>query len=195
MRLRNTPERYGLVAMTLHWLIALLIFGMIGLGWYMTGLPVGVRKIQLYQLHKSLGITVLALVVLRLGWRLANRPPPLPDTIRGPERLLARVTHFGLYLLIVAMPLSGWIIASAATLPTSLYGLVPLPRLVAPDEATLHRAGAVHEVLAWAILVLAALHAAGAVKHHVIDKDNVLRRMLPVRLRPEPPAAAKEGRR
>lgn len=186
--LRNTARRYGLVAMALHWLIAAAILAMAGLGLVMVELDPGAAKFRLYQLHKSVGITILALSLLRLAWRLANPVPPPPPGLRPWEKRLARVTHVGLYVLMVGLPVSGWMMVSASVwgIPTVLYGVVPLPHLPvlatltdkAPVEAALKT---VHAVLALSMAALFAMHVAGALKHHLILKDDTLRRMLPGR--------------
>lgn len=179
--MRNSPSRFGWVAIALHWLIAALIGVMIVLGLVMTG---GfdddiMTKIALFQWHKSTGIAVLALVVVRLAWRLANPVPALPGTLKAYERGLAHATHLALYLLMLAIPVSGWLIASASTLPTEVFGLFALPRLITPDRGVEELVGEVHETLAWVMLGVLALHVAAALKHHFILKDDVLVRMLP----------------
>ncbi len=182
MPLRNTTLRYGAVAMTLHWLIAAMILGLIVLGWVMVQIPdaeIAVRY-RLYQLHKSLGFTVLLLAALRLGWRLINPVPPLPGGLKPYERRLARATHGALYALMLAVPVAGWIMVSASPFPTGLvFGLFAIPDLLAADGAVQEIAFEVHENLAWLFLPVLALHVAGALKHHFVLKDDVLRRMLP----------------
>jgi cytochrome b561 len=187
--LRNTSERYGHVAIALHWAIALAILGLLVLGVIMVRLAPGSSlQFELYQWHKSVGITVLALSLLRLGWRLANPPPPLPGTLRPWERALARGTHLGFYVLMLALPFSGWMMVSASVwkIPTVLYGIVPLPHLPVlstledrkPVEDALKE---VHEWLAIGMAALLALHVAGALKHHFVLRDDTLVRMLPLR--------------
>ncbi len=183
MQLVNSRRRWGAVSVTFHWLVAGLIGVMIGLGLIMVELPLGSRKLEWYALHKSLGITVLALMTLRFGWRLVNPTPPLPDDLRPYERGLAKATHAGLYILLLAMPLSGWLMASASPLPTSLWGWFPLPRLIGTDDSLVGTLASVHRWLGYAILAVLALHIAAALKHHFVLKDDTLRRMLPVRLR------------
>jgi cytochrome b561 len=189
MQLQNTSTRFGLVAVTLHWLIALLFLFMIGLGLVMTRLPLtDPWTFPLFQLHKSIGVTIFALVVLRVAWRAGNVVPPLPGGLKPYERGLAHLTHYGLYAALVLMPLTGWITVSASPLgiPTILFGVVPLPHIgfiaVRPDkEAIENIAGWVHTVIAWAAVGLVCLHFAAALKHHLLLKDDVLRRMLPSR--------------
>jgi cytochrome b561 len=173
--------------MLLHWLIAAAIFGQIALGLAMTrqGLPL-MRQFQLYQLHKSVGITILLLVVLRVLWRLGHRPPPLPPAMPALERRAAGGAHLLLYALILGLPLTGWAVVSASpfNIPTVLYGVVPWPHLPvlpelhdkAPAEAALK---AVHAYGAWVLIVLVAVHIAAAFRHAIVLRDGVLRRMVP----------------
>lgn len=174
--------RYSAVAIVLHWLIALAIVTLVVIGIVMTGLPDTelTRKFTLYQWHKSLGITVLLLSLLRLAWRLTHRPPPLPDTLKPWERLAARATHIGFYVLIIVIPLLGWAMVSASpyNIPTVLYGEIPWPHLPVPKSAfEAFKAG--HVWLAFGAVALLVLHVAAALKHHYILKDDVLARMLP----------------
>lgn len=189
MQLRNDENRFGLVAVSLHWLIAFLFVGMIALGLTMTALALmHPLKFSAYQLHKSIGVTVFGLVALRLCWRLAGGVPPLPPTLKPWERVAARFTHWGLYAVLTLMPLTGWVVVSASPLgiPTVLYGLVKLPHIgfiaERPDKEAIETAAAtVHAVIAWSGVGLLALHAAAALRHHFMLKDDVLRRMLPSR--------------
>lgn len=188
MEWRNTPTRYGLVALTLHWLIALAVIAMLALGFLMGEAREGsALQFQLFQWHKSIGITILLLTVLRLVWRLINRQPPFPPTMRPWERALARLTHFAFYMLLFALPLSGWAMVSASPLgiPTLLYGIVPWPNLpwaarAEDPEALEAMLSETHEVLAFTMIALLLLHVAGALRHHFILHDTVLRRMLPL---------------
>ncbi len=192
MSLRSTPDRWGSAIKTLHWVIALLIIVLACVGWYMKGLPNTPDKVRIYGLHKSMGLTVLALVVLRVLWRLADRRPlhlPMPRW----QHLAAEWTHVGLYAAMFVMPLSGWLFNSAANFPLRWFGLFSVPRLAAADPELKAFAGAVHWWTFWAIAALFTMHAAGALKHHFVDRDDVLRRMLPFgRPAPvvEPPAPA-----
>ncbi len=188
MQVFNTKVRYGAVAIGLHWIVALLIAGMIGLGFamvrYFEAPDALATKFALYQWHKSFGVTVLALALLRLGWRLVNPVPPLPDTLKPYERALARFTHGALYGLLLATPLAGWVMTSASSFPIGeVFGLFTLPALVGDSQRVYEVARVVHEVLAWSLVAVVALHVAGALKHHFVLRDDVLRRMLPVRHR------------
>ncbi len=179
MQVLNDERRYGAVAQGLHWLIAALIVVMFGLGWYMTGLPLGPDKIKIYNLHKSIGVLILGLAVLRLVWRLISRPPPLPAEMPDWERAAARTSHALLYLLLFAQPLIGIAHSGAANFPVVVFGSFTLPALVGPDEALKKLLGAAHFWTSWAILGLVCLHVAAALRHHLVVKDDVLRRMLP----------------
>ena len=191
-RTGTAPARYTTVAIVLHWLIALAILGQIGLGLAMTQFKLSpMRQFQLFQLHKSVGITVLSLVLLRVLWRLGHRPPPLPAAMPAVERRAAEGTHLLLYALLLGMPLTGWAVVSASpfNIPTVLYGLVPWPHLPvlaglhdkAPVEAVLK---AIHAYGAWVLIAVLALHIAAALRHALLLHDDVLWRMLPVFPRP-----------
>jgi cytochrome b561 len=129
--------------------------------------------------HKSWGITILALAVIRLVWRLVNPTPLLPTTLKPWERAAAHVTHYGLYILLFVMPLTGWIASSARSFPVSWFGLVQLPDLVGSNRPLYDSLMTVHYWLSWTLVAIAFLHVAAALKHHLVLKDDVLRRMLP----------------
>lgn len=180
--------RYSLVAIVLHWLIAAGIVLQVTLSLRMQG-PNTPLHFAVTQLHKSVGITILMLSLVRLGWRLANPPAPLPVAMPAWERGLARVVHVGFYVVIIAMPLTGWLMVSASRIqiPTLLYGLVPWPsvpgvaHLAAPAKAFWHEVGETgHATIAYLIYVLLAVHVAGALKHQLFSSDEpVLARMAP----------------
>ncbi|MBP7366527.1 MAG: cytochrome b [Pseudoxanthomonas sp.] len=182
MSLKNTTDRWGGISQLLHWTIAILIvlIGIVGL--VMGELPRSPKYFWVYTAHKSLGLTVLALVLVRIGWRLyAGAPRPVPGTPRL-QALLASATHGAIYLLILALPLSGWIYDSANALrPFRWFGLVEVPKLVAPDEALAASAHGAHEWLFWLLMALVAGHAGAALYHHFIQRDATLARMLPRR--------------
>lgn len=179
MPIRNSLEHWGSVAKVFHWLIVLLVIGQFVLAWLAHDLPVGMQKLTLLTRHKSFGITILTLAALRLLWRAANLTPLLPATVAGWEKALARATHALLYGLLFAVPLAGWIMSSAKNVPVSWFGVLQLPDLVAPSEATFDVAHATHRLLAFSLGGIAILHALAALKHHFFDRDAVLRRMLP----------------
>lgn len=174
-------ERYTRTAIGLHWLIAVAIAATFGLGLYMHDLPLSPDKLKLYSWHKWAGVTIFALVLVRLLWRLSHEPPALPASMPRPLRLAAQAAHWVLYALMFALPLSGWLMSSAKGFQTVWFGLLPLPDLVAKDKALGNALAQVHELLAWTLLVLVVLHVVAALKHHFIDRDTVLTRMLPRR--------------
>ncbi len=182
--------RYTAVAITLHWIIATAITGMIFAGWYMGDLPNGAPgKEQLYQLHKSMGITILTLTVARILWRIMNPPPPLPAGIPPLERAASHAVHLGFYALMILLPLTGWLYVSTAyefQVPTVLFGVVSWPHLPFVEGLKTETAhGAiefVHSKLAWVVLALLALHIAGGIKHDMADEPSeqgVFKRMIP----------------
>ncbi|HEV8334041.1 MAG TPA: cytochrome b [Steroidobacteraceae bacterium] len=179
MHLKNTLERYGAVAQLFHWAIVALIITQFVLALRAKGLS-PVAKIGILATHKSVGITILGLALLRLAWRLFNPVPPLPPgTPRWQDRA-AYVSHFLLYALLFITPLLGWLMSSARAFSVSWFGLVTLPDFIKPNKAafeTLHQA---HEFMAYSLAAIAIVHAAAALKHHFLDRDDVLRRMLPV---------------
>jgi cytochrome b561 len=171
--------RYTKTAVTLHWLIALLILAAFPLGLYMHDLPLSPHKLRLYSYHKWIGVTVFVLAVIRLSWRTTHRPPPLPDGMPAWERLAAEGVHYLLYALIFVIPISGWLMSSAKGMQTVWFGVLPLPDLVAKDKALGDLLHDVHTMLNFAMLGLLFAHVGGAFKHHLIDRDDVLARMIP----------------
>lgn len=183
-------SRYSSGAILLHWLMALMIVGQIAAGVWMNEAihepDTKALAFKVYQLHKSIGLTVLLLTLLRLLWRFTHRPPALPAHMKNWERMLARFSHVGFYLLMLAVPLSGWAMVSASPfgLPTIYFGLFEWPHIgplaaLADKPAAEHLFKEMHEVLAFGTVALLVLHIGGALKHHFIDKDDVLARMLP----------------
>lgn len=176
--IRNTPQSYGSVAILFHWTMAILIILLIILGLYMTGLPVSLRKLKLYGWHKEWGILVLGLVILRVLWRSMN-VVPLLSGLPAWEALAARCTHWSFYLLMGVLPISGWIMSSAAGLPVSFFGLFVLPDWVKPDEGLRLYFKQIHVYLAYIMIAFICLHVLAALKHHFINRDDILRRILP----------------
>lgn len=179
MQWKNSSDRFGIVAQGFHWLIVLLIIVQYQMGSLAEDLPQGLDKLIMMSRHKSLGISILLLAVLRIAWRLANPPPAPPGQLKPAIRMAGAATHFALYGLLLALPLSGWLASSAANSPVSWWGLVTLPDFIAPGEARFALIGELHEVLTRVLLVIAVMHALAALVHHFIFKDAVLRRMLP----------------
>ncbi len=178
MPLTNSAERYGLVPQLLHWLVVLLLVLQFFLAELADDLPDGLDKLVMLARHKSVGITILTLAALRLAWRLVDRPPPLP-AMPGWQRIAAHLTHWGLYALLFAMPLTGWMMSSAANYPVSWFGLLQLPDLVGPSHDLHEALEEVHEVLAGTLLAVVAVHVLAALKHQFLDRDGLLSRMLP----------------
>lgn len=179
MTLKNPEQHWGAVSQSLHWLIVLLLLAQGTVGLLMGDMARGPDKIAVYAFHKSVGITLLALAVARLLWRLyAGRPAPVPGTPSWQERA-ASAMHAALYLLLFAVPISGWVMNSAAGFPLQWFGLFNLPS-IAPHDRDLHElAESMHEWLFWALVTLAAAHAAAALYHHLFQRDATLARMLP----------------
>jgi cytochrome b561 len=175
----NAATRYSAAAQWLHWLVAALIVVQFSLAWSADDLPLGAKKLGLLAWHKSVGMTVLMLAVLRLLWRLTHEPPPLPADMSRLERTLARVSHAVLYALIFIMPITGWMMSSAKNYAVSWFKLFTFPNLVGPNERAFELLRDTHDTLSDVLLVVASLHLAAALKHHFWDKDDVLRRMLP----------------
>ena len=181
------PERYTNVAIALHWIIALCLGIMIALGKNMYDAEH--REIEwMFQLHKSVGITILTLMIARLVWRLANRPPPLPATMKPVEKSASHITHMALYALMFGLPLSGWVMVSLSpfSIATVLYGTIGWPHLPGLAELAFEtrqsvypKIANIHEIMSWALIALFALHVIAAVKHEISDDEGVLKRMLP----------------
>lgn len=178
-RLRNTDEAYGAVARFLHWAVAGGIALQFVWAWRIDQAESRRLQYALIVEHKSIGMLVLALVLLRIGWRLFNRPPPLPPGMSRWQRTASLVAHWGLYALILLMPLSGWAWSSAAGFGAEFFGLVEIPDWVGVDEALAERLEAVHEWLARAILALVSVHVLAALYHQFVRRDGLLWRMLP----------------
>lgn len=175
--LKNTPEQFGLMARGLHWIIALLILGLLIVGYYMGTMGFGPDKIQVYGLHKAIGITVLGFGIIRIIWRIISAPPAALATHERWERILAKTMHAVLYICMIGMPLSGWVMSSAGNHPISFFGLFQLPDIVGEDKDLKEVAEEVHEIMATGLIGVILLHVAGAVKHQIVDKDSTMRRM------------------
>ena len=178
MPFRNTTRSWGSLSKAFHWLIVLLIINQ----WWIASRAdelKGLAKLEALAWHKSFGMTILMLAVLRLLWRLVNPTPDLTVETRRWERVLARISHVLLYALIFAMPLTGWMMSSAKNYPVSWFKMFQFPDLVAPAEQTFHQMLDLHHLLFKVLVGVALLHVAGALKHHFIDRNDVLKRMLP----------------
>ena len=179
MHLKNTLNRYGAVAQLFHWAIVALIITQFVLALRAKGLS-PVAKIGILATHKSIGITILGLALLRLAWRGFNPVPPLPPGAPRWQDRAAHVSHFLLYALLFITPLLGWFMSSARAFSVSWFGLVTLPDFITPNKAAFESLHEAHEFMAYSLAVIAIVHAAAALKHHFLDRNDVLRRMLPV---------------
>jgi cytochrome b561 len=177
MQIKNSNDQFGLIAIILHWVMAILLIGLLALGLYMVGLPISLEKLKLYGWHKEYGILALMLVIIRIVWRLGNSTPKLSLPLL--EKLAARTVHWAFYGFMFAMPITGWLITSAAGLPASFFGLFNLPNLVAPNPDLIKLFEAVHKWVGYGLIITIVLHTSAALKHHFINKDDILRRMLP----------------
>jgi cytochrome b561 len=187
MRLTNTQSSYGGVAKLLHWLIV----GLIIVQWFLAewaheaghGRAVNpaaaIEQLALLARHKSVGLTIFALALIRLIWRWVSPPPALPPAMPRWQVLASRLIHYAFYVVLFAMPISGLVMSAAANYPVAYFGLFKLPNLVAPDEALEERMEELHEAMFYVLVVLAGLHVVAALKHHFVDHDDVLRRMMP----------------
>ncbi len=182
---RPSPTRYTPLAKLLHWLLAAGIVGVFCVGLYMEGLPFSMQKLKLINWHKWAGMTILILSVLRLVWRLTHRAPPLPDKVLAHMPPWQRVAHHGahvlMYVLFLSVPLIGWAYSSAAGFPIVLFGVLPLPDLLAVDKELAESIKPWHAYSAYALATLVVLHIGAVVKHQLIDRDGLLTRMLPER--------------
>ena len=168
---------YTPIAKGLHWLMAVMILGLLALGLYMHELPLSPQKLQLYSWHKWLGVSVFLLVWLRLAWRVTHRPPALPETLSPRMRLAAHAGHGLLYALMIAIPLSGWLMSSAKGVQTVWFGVLPIPDLLARDRELGDLLQQVHKLLNLLLMLTLAGHVAAALWHHFVLKDNTLKRM------------------
>lgn len=179
MPLRNTPTRYGSLSISLHWLAALAVFGLFGLGFWMVGLSYydPLRQSAPYW-HKSIGIVLLLLMAIRAVWRVIS-PPPAPLPSHGPlTRRASHLGHLALYLGVFVVMISGYLISTADGRPIEVFGLFTVPATVSGLPQQEDIAGAVHKYAAWALVLFAGVHALAALKHHVIDRDSTLLRMF-----------------
>ena len=171
--------RYTRTAIFLHWLVALGLIGTFSMGFYMEGLPLSPDKLKLYSWHKWAGISLLAVIVVRLAWRLAHTPPALPDSMGSGAKRAAHAGHWLLYALMLLIPFSGWLMSSAQGFSVVWFGVLPLPDLVAKNKELGELLKNVHALLNYTLLVAVIGHIAVALHHHFIRKDGLLTRMLP----------------
>ena len=171
--------RYTKTAKSLHWLMAVLFFGMLGLGFYMQGLPLSPDKLKLYSWHKWIGVTVFLLALFRIAWRVTHQPPALPSSMPRLMQIAAHAGHHMLYMLMFLIPLSGWLMSSAKGFQTVWFGILPIPDLIEKNKLLGDLLQTVHVSLNYLFIAVLIGHIGAALKHHFIDKDDILTRMLP----------------
>ncbi len=178
----NTTQRYGIVAIMLHWVMAALLIGLVALGLYMVSLPdagFDREKIPLILLHKEYGIATLALASFRLAWRVGNALPALVAHLPDWQKVAARFVHLCFYGLMFALPATGWLMSSAAAIPVYFFGVM-LPDFIPPDDHVFHALIALHTWLSYALIGCFLIHAGAALRHHFMLKDETLKKMLPL---------------
>lgn len=194
MLMRNTAEQFGLMSKLLHWLTLVLLIGAFSLAISMVNMPFSPRKLEFYSWHKWVGVTIFLLVLLRLAWRFANPVPRQPPSMPQWQRRLAGLSHAALYAILIVMPVTGWIMSSALNLPVVYLGLVHIPSPFGVDRALGEAMKIVHLSLAVMLLVLVSIHALAALYHHLVLRDEVLRRMMPWPARARQPVGKPEVR-
>ena len=177
--MNSVPARYTPTAIALHWIVAALIIFNLGFGLYTVELPLSPQKLRFFSWHKWVGVTVFMLVTVRLLWRLGHPAPALPATMKPWEVAVAHASHILLYVLFFAAPLTGWLFSSAAGFQTVYLGVVPIPDLLSKNKEVADVIKAMHRWINYTMAAVIVVHAAAALKHHFIDRDDVLRRILP----------------
>jgi cytochrome b561 len=178
-RLLNSKEAYGIIAQVMHWCVAVLIFLQIPLGLYAANLPVSLARLQWLSYHKSLGITILALVLLRLVWRWIDAPPALPNAMPAWERRAAHAMHSMLYVVPVLAMFAGWLYASAAGLSINWFGLILIPDLISKNTELAPLFKELHHGLVALLVLLLVGHIGAAARHAFVLRDKVVQRMVP----------------
>lgn len=177
MQLKNTENKFGLIAIALHWVMAIMIIGLLIVGLYMVLLPVSPQKLKLFRWHKEYGLLILFLVMLRLGWRFANILPTFPNYLPWWQKLAALSAHYAFYVFMITIPITGWLMSSATGFPVSFFGWFVLPDLVAPNENLRVLLVAIHKWFGYGLIVVIGMHVGATLQHYVIHKDNILRRI------------------
>lgn len=172
--------RYTRTAIALHWLMALLLIGLFSVGLYMSDLPLSPQKLKIYSWHKWAGVTAFLLALVRIAWLLGHRPPAMPAGMPDWQKLVAKGIHHLFYLLMIAIPLSGWLMSSAKGFQTVYFGVLPLPDLLDKNKELGEVLELVHTSLNFTLAGLVVMHIGAALKHHLLDRDEVLARMLPL---------------
>ncbi len=173
--------RFTPTAIALHWLMAFLLTGLFCVGVYMSDLPLSPWKLKVYAWHKWAGVTAFFLALVRLAWRVSHRPPDLPKAMSRLMRIASRVTHLLIYLLMIAIPVTGWLMSSAKGFQTVFFGVLPIPDLLEKNKELGNLLQTAHKTLNFLLAGVVLGHLGAALKHHLIDKDDVLTRMLPRR--------------
>ena len=180
--IENREDRYGAVALLFHWSMALLVIGLAALGLYMVTLPdVGfdTKKVTLVLYHKEFGVLALVLLAVRLSWRVTQVLPRLVDNLPDWQQITARFVHLSFYGLLIALPVTGSLLSSAAGIPVSFFGFFMLPDFVHRDGDLFQTYATIHKCLGYALVLFILLHAGAALRHHFVFKDDTLRKMLP----------------
>ena len=177
IQLTNTDNRFGVIVILLHWVMAILIIGLLAVGIYMTRIPISAQMLKFYGWHKEWGILALMLVTVRLAWRFRSITPSLTSLPHW-EAIAARSAHWAFYLFMFALPICGWLITSAAGLPVSFFGWFVLPDLISPNEEQRVLFTNIHKWLGYGLIATFFLHVSAALKHHFINKDDIMLRML-----------------
>lgn len=175
----NMNQTYTRTAIALHWLMALGLLAAFSVGHYMHDLPLSPMKLKIYSWHKWAGVTLFLLAVLRFGWRLGHTPPALPDSTPPLQQMAASAVHYLIYLLLFAIPVTGWLMSSAKGFQTVYFGMLPLPDVVMKNKELGEFFEEVHGALNFGLALLVIAHVGAALKHQIIDKDNIMGRMLP----------------
>jgi cytochrome b561 len=176
---KNTESAWGAVAKGFHWLLAILILGQLALDKIADDAALSPRKLDLFVWHKSIGVTILLLVLLRIAWRLSNPAPLPPAAVPRWETVLAKSGHTLLYGLLFLVPISGWWVSDSSRVPFKAFWLLPMPDLLPPDRSVQELAEGVHGALTKVLLGLVIVHIVAALRHHVVLRNDILRRMLP----------------
>ncbi len=176
MEKNTNSQEWSLLSKAFHWLSAALIAVQIPLGFYADSLKLSTLKLDMFVWHKSLGMLVLVLVILRMLWRIKSTIPA-PVSGAAIEKYLASTAHGLLYLLMLALPISGWVTSSAANFPVKLFWLIPLPAITGPDTALKSLAAEVHEICVFALIIILLMHIGAALRHHFLLRDSALKRM------------------
>ncbi|MDG1462698.1 MAG: cytochrome b [Gammaproteobacteria bacterium] len=176
---QQAGRKFGAARKFFHWIIALFLLLQIPLGLYMTDLPLGPDKLEKYSLHKAIGMLIFILAISRLAWAAISQRPPLPVTTPLYEKALVKGLQAILYIIVCLMPLSGWMMSSAAGYPVNLFGLLTLPGLIEPNKELVEGFIQMHEMQSWILFGAIGLHFIGALRHHFLLKDDILNSMLP----------------